>query len=123
MTEYELLDALNGLISNTYAAQAFFVTIVSAYVVTAYTAGSKLSVFQAGYISLIFVVLSVTITLPFTDMQLELFAYAAKLDEVRGYSVGGENKPGSVVWIITVIRILMVVGALAFMWSVRRTKG
>jgi hypothetical protein len=123
MTEYELLDALNGLISNTYAAQAFFVTIVSAYVVTAYTAGAKLSVFQVGFISLVFVVLSVSITLPFTDMQLELFAYAAKLDEVRGYSVGGENKPGSLVWTIAAIRILMVVGALVFMWSVRRNKG
>ena len=73
MTEYELLDALNGLISNVYAAQAIFITTVSAYIVMAYVAGSKLSAFQVGFISLIFVVFTITTTLPFTDMQLELF--------------------------------------------------
>lgn len=122
MTEYELLDALNGLISNVYAAQAIFITTVSAYIVMAYVAGSKLSAFQVGYISLIFVVFTVTTTLPFTDMQLELAAYAAKLDEVRGHTIGGQNDPGPLAWTIAVVRGLMVTGALVFMWSIRHPK-
>ena len=124
MTEYELIDAINGVMSNALASQALFITVLSAYVVMAYTAGRQLTTFQVGFISFVYVVFSLTISISWADMVLELRTASVLLDDVRGGSLGLDNESvvAPVAGLIIGIRAVMVMGALGFMWSVRHPK-
>ena len=62
MTEYEIVDVINNATSNMIAAQALFITVVSAYVVVAYTVGKDLTLYQVSFVNfglLLFVFISV----------------------------------------------------------------
>ena len=124
MNEYELIDGINGAIGNALASQALFITTLSAYIVTAYAAGRNLTKFQAGFISGVFVIFTASISFTWINMAMELRAYSIMLDEVRGRSVGlGSSEIGMPIALALItVRALMVLGALAFMWSVRHPK-
>ena len=124
MTEYELMDALNGLASNAIAIQALFITTLSAYMVMAYAAGRHLTVFQATFISILFVIFSVTTSISWMTMALEVRAGYATLNEVRGFSPVFVDQAAENPIIITMVaaRALMILGALVFMWQVRHPK-
>lgn len=124
MTEYELLEVLNAGMSNLIASQGIFITILSAYVVMAYTAGRKLTVFQAGFVSFMFLTFSFVISSGFFDLTIEISHYALLLDEARGGSVGvsANGNVGYIFYIGLAIRVFLILGALAFMWSVRHPK-
>lgn len=47
MTEFEMVELINGTTSNIIANQALFITTLSAYLVVAYSVGQKLTDYQA----------------------------------------------------------------------------
>ena len=124
MNEFELIESLNGAMSNLLASQALFITILSAYIVMAYTAGQKLTKFQVGFVSFIFLTFSFVISAGFLDMTIEIAHYASLLDQARGQNIGlSARGDGQYVFPVSfLIRVAMILGALAFMWSVRRPK-
>ena len=54
MTEYEIADLLNGVNSNIVAGQAIFLTVLSAYLVVAYSVGKALTTYQVSFINFVF---------------------------------------------------------------------
>jgi len=46
MSEYEIWDLINGIMSNMFAEQTLFVTMISAYLLVAYSVGKSLTTYQ-----------------------------------------------------------------------------
>ena len=46
MSEYEIWDLINGIMSNMFAEQTLFVTMISAYLLVAYSVGKSLTTCQ-----------------------------------------------------------------------------
>jgi hypothetical protein len=57
MTEYELVDAIASLGSNLAQGQAATITILTAYLVVAHSAGADLIKFQVAFIGFVLVIL------------------------------------------------------------------
>ena len=122
MAEYEIFDLINGVNSNVLAGQAIFLTTLSAYLVVAYSVGKSLTTYQVGFINLVFLLM----------MFVGFHAQVAQLGLVYGLSeqlaaithyADGPGTTGEVVRIVfTSIRIVLVFGAVVFMWQVRHPK-
>ncbi len=56
MTLYEVGDLINSTSSNIIAGQAVFLTVITGYLIVAYTVGSSLTKYQVGFINLAFLV-------------------------------------------------------------------
>lgn len=126
MNEYELVDAITGLQSNLIQGQAVTVTILSAYMVVAYTVGAKLTTFQCTFVSIMFILyglLGATGQIQFLD---EVYHYRAQLHELRSSQILAVDSDGSVgkavSWLFMAVRVFLFSGALYFMWSVRHPK-
>ena len=122
MTEYELVDALASIGSNLTQGQALTISLLSAYMIVAYTAGSNLSRFQAGFISVLLVLFGIIGLQAQIYSMDEFLSYSAQLNELRG----GAPREGFVALyaksLILGLRALMFGGALTFMWRVRYSK-
>ncbi len=59
MNEYQIVDVLNNVTSNMLAAQALFISIVSAYLVVAYSVGRDLTFYQVSFVNVGFILFSV----------------------------------------------------------------
>lgn len=123
MTEYELWDLMATYSSNLIQGQALFITIFTAYVVVAYAAGKQLTRFQAAFATISFVLFAVLATQG-SGYTLELtFSAADKLsvlsdnEELRDQSARVMGK-----FLFYGVRILLLTGALFFMWQVRHPK-
>ncbi len=122
MTAYEASDLLNGAISNQLGNQASFMTIVSAYLVVAYTVGMQLTKYQVWFISFTFCL--------FVLMDLvgaaSLISWIDQYNFIRAELIpGAESKVHSAngVFLITAgVRLILVTGSLIFMWQVRHAK-
>ena len=122
MTAYEASDLLNGVISNQLAGQALFITLISGYVAVAYVVGAKLTKYQVSFVNFAFVLF----------ILVGLFGSAQLIDMVYEYSAMRANAiPGKgefqsidnlALWMTTGVRLVMVAGALLFMWQVRHPK-
>jgi hypothetical protein len=122
MTEYELVDALNGMTSNLLAGQAVYLTMLSAYVVIAYVAGKNLSIYQVSFINLVFLVfMTVSFFTAWTSMT-RVFEVSNSLNELTGVDPQ-LNDIGEKIGIgFVYVRLVLTVGALMFMWQIRHTK-
>ncbi len=120
MTEYEIVDVISNATSNMLAAQALFITIVSAYVVVAYSVGKDLTTYQVSFVNvgfLLFVVISIQSALGLTG-QISL--HVEKLNEYR--DVEGSASIALTTAILVGVRAILIIGALIFMWQVRHPK-
>ena len=122
MTEYELVDAANGIASNIMVSQTIFLSILFAYLILAYVAGSKLTTFQAGFLSFIFLVACTSGTTAFLGMLAEVMHDTAKLNEIRSENIGFGTLTRPTLLSLVAIRMVMILGALYFMWSVRHPR-
>ncbi|TDG14188.1 hypothetical protein E2F43_11995 [Seongchinamella unica] len=122
MTEYEIVDVINNATSNMIAAQALFITVVSAYVVVAYTVGKDLTLYQVSFVNfglLLFVFISVQSALGLTGI---ISLHIDKLIEYRGI---GESEAASMAVMkvfLVGVRAILIIGAFIFMWQVRHPK-
>ncbi len=122
MNEYQIVDVLNNVTSNMLAAQALFISIVSAYLVVAYSVGRDLSFYQVSFVNvgfILFSVISFQSALGFTDM---LFFYYDKLAELRETKINAAASLEFARGALIGVRLLLIVGALIFMWSVRHPR-
>lgn len=122
MNEYQTGDLLYNVVSNIIADQTVYITMLSAYLVVAYTVGSKLTRYQVAFINFVFIVYTFIGILAQMAMLHTAIHYGDDMAEFRGesriFSTTGEVAR----WAMIVIRLAMSVGALVFMWQVRHTK-
>jgi hypothetical protein len=122
MTEYELVDALASLSSSMLQGQALTITTLSAYMVVAYTAGANLTRFQVVFISSLFVIFGILGIQGQNYALKEFLSYTAQLNELRGGIPRHESVGPISRWTFLGVRLLLIAGALTFMWRVRHPK-
>jgi len=123
MTEFEVVELINGLTSNIIANQALFVTILSAYLVVAYSVGDRLTKYQVAFINFMFVLFSLLGIQTVGGIMDIMTIYALQYTEMRGIlSDANTVKVDAVRWGIVGVRLLLCAGALVFMWQVRHPK-
>ena len=123
MTEYEIADLMATYASNLIQGQAVFITIFTAYMVVAYTAGNQLTRFQITFITISFVFFVILASQGGKFSLEQVFFYADQLSEMRGdqgLSDDAAKTAGEVLFYG--VRFLLVLGAIVFMWQVRRTR-
>jgi len=123
MTAYEVSDLLNGVMSNQLASAAFFITVVSAYLVAAYTVGEKLTKFQVWFINFTFCLIVVTNLTGSASFMGLIYQY----DSIRAELISGVERiaPDTInlaLWLVVGVRLVLVAGGLIFMWQVRHPK-
>ncbi len=123
MTEYELVEIMAALQSNLIQAQAVTITMLTAYMVVAYTVGQKLTTFQCTFVSIMFLVFGLFGAIGQISNLNEMYYYGGQLGELREgqfFSVDADSAAEEVArWVFGAIRLLLFAGALYFMWSVR----
>jgi len=123
MPEFELVEILNGVSSNIIANQAVFVTILTAYLVVAYSVGNKLTTYQVAFINVIFIVFALIGIQSIGGLLNVLSLYSTQLMELRGIMESEYRlKLDAVRWGMISIRYIICIGALVFMWQVRHPK-
>jgi hypothetical protein len=114
MTEYEIADLAASVLSNFLTSLTVFLSIVSAYVISAFGAGKRLTKIQLSIINLCFVV-SVGI-LGFLTVSLfrRFFALAQSIHVEQGSIASVDfTLP------LCALLIAIVFGCFIFMWNVR----
>jgi len=122
MTAYEASDLLNGVMSNQMASLALLLTVVSAYLVAAYTVGDKLTKYQVWFINFtfcLFVLINLAGTASIMDLMYQYSSLRAEL--ISGAKTIQPNADLAF-WMVAGVRIVLVSGALIFMWQVRQLK-
>jgi len=123
MTEYELSEVVIGYSSTVDQGTAVMISVMSAYLVTAYAIGTNLSRFQVMFISICF-------TVVFLGLLSGQYFYVSQL--VHNYAqleaiAASENQilqatGGTTVAMFFIVRALFLIGSLYFMWNVRHQK-
>jgi hypothetical protein len=120
MTEYEAVELGQIYFANFISSFGVFLTVVTAYLIVAYTIGSSLKPSQVSIINGIF--LATTLFMTYGN-----FAYisAGSYYAVLGASMNPERHvfaghlPG---YVSLVISICVIVACLKFMWDIRHRK-
>jgi hypothetical protein len=108
---------IKGEMNLSLAFMTLYLSVVTGYLVVAYLAGSKLSRFQVTFVTILFVVFSVHLTV--SSYGAFEAAYIAHLkyfpDEVIGPSPILNRG-------LAVFQLAGIIGCLTFMWDVRKSK-
>jgi len=117
----EEISIVAGLIGDamnlSLAFMTLYLSVVTGYLIAAYLVGSRLTIFQAAFITLLFVVFSVHFTL--SGFGAFEAAYAAHLKFSSDAPVGPSpimNRG------LAAFQLAGVIGCLKFMWDVRNPK-
>ncbi len=121
MSEYEFYEVIVGFTGNLEQSMAVLISLLSAYLILAYTIGEKLSRFQVIFISTCFTLVYIGILqaqIYYLDQTVRL---AEKLESLQGEPsiVAGQGDISIVAFVI--VRIAFLIGSLYFMWNVRHT--
>jgi hypothetical protein len=120
MTPYELADLAQSNFANATSAFAVFLSIVFAYIMTAYLVGAKLTHMQNRIVTFLFLLVSIL-----NSWSIAAYASGGVRLSQLAYPDNPNHffSPGS--WIAPMMSIaclLIIVMALKFMWDVRHTK-
>ena len=122
MTEYEMTDIATALTSNILASQSLFLTVLFAYLLVAYIVGSKLTTFQAGFLSLIFLIVTLSSTTGAFAMAQDALSLGSRISELTGEGIASLSAAPIILVGIFGGRVVIALGALFFMWQVRHPK-
>ena len=118
MTEYELADVAGSYSVGGMTAISLYLTIVTAYLVTAFVAGRRLDSTETFIVTTLFIFSAsffVFGTIAFFTRQAYIIE---KLAAIETDSTFYASKSAAVY--IAVVEILGIVASLKFMWNVRR---
>ena len=122
MTLYEVGDLINSTSSNIIAAQAVFFSIITAYLVVAYSVGKSLTTYQVAFINLAFLFATATGVMGVAANVSLISEY----NSIRQGIIEQQTLPEifDTAWVIsfTGIRAILVLGAIIFMWQIRHPK-
>lgn len=122
MTLYEVGDLLNSTSSNIIAAQAVFFTTITAYLLVAYSVGKSLTTYQVAFINVTFLIAMTTGVMG----VVANVSLIAEYNSIRQGLIEQQRLPEvlDTAWVITftAVRVVLILGALVFMWQVRHPK-
>ena len=122
MTEYEMTDVATAVISNILASQALFLTVLFAYLLAAYAVGKRLTTFQAGFVSFVFLLVSLSSTNGAYSFAQDALYLGHRISELRGQAPASLSAAPSTLIAILGGRVVVTLGAIYFMWQVRHPK-
>jgi hypothetical protein len=117
--EYELAELTTGTMSNFLTSFTIFVSIVTAYVTTAFAAGQKLSRIQVSVVNTCFLIGCGSMGL------LSVLIFQVFLRRVEALNSLSGSLAGPVVdftWFVSALCIVLTVGSFIFMWNVRHPR-
>ena len=120
MTEYELIDAINGTVGILATAFSMYVTFTTAYLIAAYLVGVSLTRLQCAVITVLYVAaagLAVVVIFSAGSRALDLYSTLKLTNPAR---VGLAHD-----WIyieLVTLSALGIFAGLKFMWDVRHPK-
>ena len=116
MSEYELAELTTGAMSNFLTSFTVFVSIVTAYAITAFSAGKRLSRVQVSVINTCFLLACCAIGL------LSVLIFQVFLRRAQALSSLNESVTGSIVdftWVVSALYVILTCGCIIFMRNVR----
>ena len=120
MTEFELVESIGIFLSNALSSISVYLTLVSAYLVAAFIAGSRLSRSQVIIVNTLFVTGALIFTYSTVGMLLRQSYFAAKLAEIETDTWLAGTAP--VAPVMGALLLGGICACLKFMWDVRRLK-
>ena len=114
MTEYEVADIAAAVMANFLTSLTVFLSIVSAYVISAFVAGERLSKIQLSIINLCFMAATGILGYLVVSLYRRFFALAQSINVDRG-PIGDVD----FFWPLCALLIAIVFGCFIFMWNVR----
>jgi len=120
MTEYELVDAIASFNSNMHSWATLYITIVSAYLVIAYSTGAKLTKSQTIIINTGFIVFAGSQVFGVRGSGMRCLEFVAEIQAInpeREFSL-----TPVVLWVVVSIMLIAILVGLKFMWDVRHPK-
>ena len=119
MSEYELTDLAASAMANFLATFTIYMSIVTAYAITAFVAGIRLTRVQVTVINSCFLLSASTMG------YLSYLIFGTFVRRARTADGMGGIDTGPVVdfsWYVATLYILLTVGCLFFMWNVRHPR-
>lgn len=114
MTEYELSDYTSSIMGNFLTALTVYFSIITAYVVAAFAAGSRLTRNQLVIVNTCFAVAAGVIGLLTLLIFNRFFTFASQVPNPEGTDPVNFTVP------LAILVTGLFVGCLIFMWDVRR---
>jgi len=115
MTEYELADYTASMMGNFLSALTIYFSVVTAYVVAAFIAGTRLSKVQLAIVNTCYFIAAGTLGLLSVLIFRRFYAFASQVG-----SPGDANQAFDFTLPLAVLVLMVFIGSLAFMWSVRK---
>ncbi|MEP1471754.1 MAG: hypothetical protein ABJK25_12335 [Halieaceae bacterium] len=126
MTDTELLGLVQTEIEILQGGTEWGITILTGYLLIAYVIGRDLNFFQVSFVNIVFLVLagstidsSVSSHAVVGNLMEELYQQNADFALRVGY---GRTEMPIVAWLRPAVSMVVTLGALFFMWSVRHPK-
>jgi predicted anti-sigma-YlaC factor YlaD len=114
MTEYEVADLAASVLANFLTSLTVFLSIVSAYVISAFVAGERLSKIQLSIVNLCFLASAGILGFIVVSLFRRFFGLAQSINVERG-TIGAID----FTWPICALLTAIVLGSLIFMWNSR----
>jgi hypothetical protein len=116
MTEYEIATLAAAVLSNFLTAFTVFLSVVSAYVLSAFAAGDKFTRIQLSVINLCFLAAVVIVGYLVVSLYRRFFALAQSIHVEQGWIAAIDlSLP------LSLLLVAIVGGCVIFMWNVRTT--
>jgi hypothetical protein len=120
VTEYELIDALGTYSSGMQSWTAMYFSGVSAFLITAYVVGKRLTTMQTTVISAAFTLLAFNSVGGYYGLGIRLVECTDELRELRPGNIYVASEIG--VSIYTLLFLIGIVASPKFMWDIRHPK-
>ena len=120
MTEADLVEAIAAFNSSTQGWVGLYISVLSAYLITAYTAGSKLTRSQVAIVSCGFIVLASLCVFGAIANSHRILEFTDELRALNPERDFAMQRP-----VIIIMQVIFTAGifiALKFMWDVRHPK-
>ena len=116
MTEYELSDLAENALSNFLTSFTIFGTIITAYVIAAFVAGSRLSRLQTLIVNACFLLSSTLIGI----LSVLIFrVFMRRAEAIATMETSGVTTVVDFTWMVASLYVILTTGGLLFMWNVR----
>lgn len=119
MSEYELADLTTGAMNNFLASFTIFVSIVTAYVITAFAAGQRLTRIQVSVVNTCFLIACGSMGL------LSVLIFQVFLRRVSALNAVNDTIVGPVVdftWLVAALYSILTCASIIFMWNIRHSQ-
>lgn len=120
MSEYELVESVGIYISNSLQSISVYVTIVSAYLVVAFIAGSRLTRRQVIIINTLFIASAGIFTYTTVGLLLRQRYFVLQLAQLESDTFLAGTVPLAPV--LGLIQLGGIAAGLKFMWDVRHSR-